>query len=148
MLWSCLNWAGVLKEGAPWSPSSSGLGHWPLTPETGVRVPLGTPFFGESGLAGVDIGAPTEKFGSTLVPFLVSKKVAGAPLLGNLVELEITQGTRFSIIVPRCIFSIIWCHMLVLEGFCNRYYGKEANIYLPHFIVIIAPSSFFKAAAE
>ena len=29
----------------PWatSPSSSGLGHRPLTPETGVRVPLGTP---------------------------------------------------------------------------------------------------------
>ena len=26
-----------------WAPSSSGLGHWPLTPVTGVRVPLGSP---------------------------------------------------------------------------------------------------------
>jgi hypothetical protein len=25
------------------APSSSGLGHWPLTPATGVRVPLGSP---------------------------------------------------------------------------------------------------------
>ena len=25
------------------APSSSGLGHWPLTPVTGVRVPLGSP---------------------------------------------------------------------------------------------------------
>ena len=26
-------------QGAPTSPSSSGLGRWPLTPETGVRLP-------------------------------------------------------------------------------------------------------------
>jgi hypothetical protein len=25
------------------SPSSSGLGHWPFTPVTGVRLPVGTP---------------------------------------------------------------------------------------------------------
>ena len=27
------------------SPSSSGLGHWPFTPVTGVRLPVGTPIF-------------------------------------------------------------------------------------------------------
>ncbi|CDQ11923.1 hypothetical protein AFERRI_600149 [Acidithiobacillus ferrivorans] len=26
-------------------PSSSGLGHWPLTSVTGVRTPLGAPLF-------------------------------------------------------------------------------------------------------
>lgn len=26
------------------SPSSRGLGHWPFTPVTGVRLPLGTPY--------------------------------------------------------------------------------------------------------
>ena len=27
------------------TPSSRGLGHWPFTPATRVRIPLGSPFF-------------------------------------------------------------------------------------------------------
>ena len=34
-------------DGALASPSSSGLGHRPLTPKTGVRVPLGTPLLSD-----------------------------------------------------------------------------------------------------
>ena len=30
------------------SPSSSGLGHWPFTPVTGVRLPVGTPIISAS----------------------------------------------------------------------------------------------------
>jgi hypothetical protein len=38
------------------SPSSSGLGHWPFTPATGVRIPVGTPFMITG--AWVEIPAP------------------------------------------------------------------------------------------
>lgn len=45
------------------APSSSGLGRWPLKPETGIRIPLGPPQLQFQGLPSVSPESPFFVFG-------------------------------------------------------------------------------------
>ena len=90
------------------SPSSSGLGHCPFTAATGVRIPLGTPFYSD--------------FVFLLRSWRNGRRAALRSLWGNLWKFESSRPHQIFIAYAFCktqAMSVLPAHVMPLITTCD-----------------------------